>query len=465
MQETQIPIPPTVFISSTVGEFRDLRSALSYELRQRGVNVLLSEAADFGVEGDRSAVEECFENIPKSDYYILLIGNERGSLFDDETSVTRQEYRVAKNHYLATGKPRLLMFLRESAIKQQGAKTSTEDSLHQASFIKEVEKPPTEGTPNYLKRFRDFEDVMVALAGSLNLGRDLRETLVRHNLANELIRNLTRMVNRNGSSAFPRHRALSMLREDVALTTKTLDTLIPLSSQQSTHLLMALPLVPIELLNSANIENSLLSGVFSTVELENNKIVGTPLQAALQQLLDDFEGLRLLESGMGGSKWEAELANALVQSRKVDPNSSKILGLDLLNIYAYYDHMENIFEGQVAVLRTLMGLEEDYHPPSRRPITPLGSAEEQAISKEKVVPKDVQQLLESGIHPFGPSPTANMLGKTREEQITRIAESIKANPQLEGIWNTLDESAITSLAEKVLDQFPESPLGNPEATT
>lgn len=65
-------VSPTVFVSSTVREFRDLRSALAYTLRTHGFTVYISEAADFNIHGDRSAIEECFENIRKCDYYILV---------------------------------------------------------------------------------------------------------------------------------------------------------------------------------------------------------------------------------------------------------------------------------------------------------------------------------------------------------------------------------------------------------
>lgn len=113
------PASPTVFISSTVKEFLDLRSAIAYTLRERGLTVHLSEAFDFGVRGDRSAFEECFENIHSCDYYILLIGYNRGTLYDkdDGISITRQEYRVARDQFLSSGRPRLLLYLREDAEK------------------------------------------------------------------------------------------------------------------------------------------------------------------------------------------------------------------------------------------------------------------------------------------------------------------------------------------------------------
>ncbi len=81
MLNAQIPFSaaPNVFISSTVLDLADLRSAIRFVLRQSGVNVLMSEATDFPVSGDKSACEECFENIRNSDLFVLLVDKRRGS--------------------------------------------------------------------------------------------------------------------------------------------------------------------------------------------------------------------------------------------------------------------------------------------------------------------------------------------------------------------------------------------------
>ena len=136
---------PSVFISSTVKEFRDLRSAIAYTLRTQGLNVLLSEAADFDVQGDRSAFEECFTNIRNSDFYVLLIGSTRGHFFQDNISITRQEYRVAREAFLSTGHPRLFFYLCETselalrANEQDQKNAGIDDPNHLSSFIDEVQ--------------------------------------------------------------------------------------------------------------------------------------------------------------------------------------------------------------------------------------------------------------------------------------------------------------------------------------
>jgi len=137
--------PPSVFISSTVKEFRDLRSAIAYTLRVQGFTVFQSEASDFNIRGDRSAIEECLANIGDCDFYILLVGNTRGNLFEDGISVTRQEYRTARDACLSRGRPRLLFYLRDTtelalqSNQEAQLAAGIDDPNHLASFIDEIQ--------------------------------------------------------------------------------------------------------------------------------------------------------------------------------------------------------------------------------------------------------------------------------------------------------------------------------------
>jgi len=85
------PASPSIFISSTIIDLRDLRSALAYVLKSQGVRVYTSEAADFLLHGDRTTIGECFDRIPSSDYYILVINGRKGATLEDGLSVTRHE--------------------------------------------------------------------------------------------------------------------------------------------------------------------------------------------------------------------------------------------------------------------------------------------------------------------------------------------------------------------------------------
>lgn len=86
-----------VFISSTVYDFKDIRSALKFYLEEHGYIVYTSESSDFKVDVKVHSYEACLNLIDECDYFILLIGSRVGGWYDKENkiSITRQEYRHA----------------------------------------------------------------------------------------------------------------------------------------------------------------------------------------------------------------------------------------------------------------------------------------------------------------------------------------------------------------------------------
>lgn len=91
---------PTIFISSIISEFYDLRGALKYFLGKSGFRVLMSEEPDFGADCGIDSLDNCKSQIEKSDYYLLIIGNNSGTIFQKDgkdTTVTIEEFK----HYLS----------------------------------------------------------------------------------------------------------------------------------------------------------------------------------------------------------------------------------------------------------------------------------------------------------------------------------------------------------------------------
>src|SRR5215203_3874197 len=87
---------PRVFVSSTIYDLRDLRSAIKYWLEELGLQVELSEATDFSRRPNQGAFQSCFGVIARCDFYVLLVGGRRGQWYvKDKASVTQQEYRTA----------------------------------------------------------------------------------------------------------------------------------------------------------------------------------------------------------------------------------------------------------------------------------------------------------------------------------------------------------------------------------
>ena len=104
---------PTFFISSTIYDFRDLRSALKFYLEELGCKVLASEFNDFEKPLDMHSYNACLQSIHSADYFILLIGTRVGGWYDEanQVSITQREYREAYELHLA-GKLKLLNFVR-----------------------------------------------------------------------------------------------------------------------------------------------------------------------------------------------------------------------------------------------------------------------------------------------------------------------------------------------------------------
>src|SRR5205085_2487471 len=105
--------PPTFFLSSTIYDFKDLRSAIKYYLEQQGCRVLASDFNDFPHPPEKHSYEACLKAIAEADFFVLLIGARVGGWFDEpnQVSITQQEYREAYRLH-KEGNLKLLSFVR-----------------------------------------------------------------------------------------------------------------------------------------------------------------------------------------------------------------------------------------------------------------------------------------------------------------------------------------------------------------
>lgn len=132
-------LQPTIFISSIISEFYDLRGALKYFLGKSGFRVLMSEEPDFGANCDNDSLDNCKSRIDVSDYYFLIIGAKQGyefELLDGQiTTVTFEEFK----HFLKLkqeGKNiNLIAFVRKQAWDYYNIKDYKSMPLIQHQFI------------------------------------------------------------------------------------------------------------------------------------------------------------------------------------------------------------------------------------------------------------------------------------------------------------------------------------------
>ena len=225
---------PSIFISSTVHDFRDLRSALKYYLEELGYVVNMSEFNDFQREPDANSYQACLNTVKESDYYVLLIGSRTGGPYTvtSKTSITQEEYRTAYESAKA-GKTRIFAFVRSEIwtvkedrkelaklLQDEFLKTgeltpeaSMEIAQHSSKFATDAErifgfidevcrvqemKEAIKGTApfppaNWIHQFNTFRDIVDCLRVQLNIGEHLESRKTRENLKSELLGNLAVM--------------------------------------------------------------------------------------------------------------------------------------------------------------------------------------------------------------------------------------------------------------------------------
>lgn len=89
---------PTVFISSTCNDLRQVREDLKEFIEKHyGFTVLLSEFDSFPIDPCLGTFENCLNNVDNyADVFILIIGNRYGALTEQGKSITNLEYLHAK---------------------------------------------------------------------------------------------------------------------------------------------------------------------------------------------------------------------------------------------------------------------------------------------------------------------------------------------------------------------------------
>ena len=179
---------PKVFLSSTIRDLADLRSAIKFWLEDSGFEVLTSESPDFPHPLDRDAIAASLAPIAECDYYVLIVGTRVGTLVASEgISVTRAEFRHARALRRDTGTPQMLHLVKaEVAAARRLGKgdrdVSDDDWTAIAEFLAEIENEEAKGDPNWLHPFTSFRDVVDVLRSTLRVTGPLRRKAIEANL-------------------------------------------------------------------------------------------------------------------------------------------------------------------------------------------------------------------------------------------------------------------------------------------
>lgn len=88
---------PSVFVSSTCYDLRQVRADMKGFIETLGFNPVLSDYNSFPINPDVNAVENCLRVVQEqADIFVLIVGGRYGSIPEGDKSVTNLEYLQAK---------------------------------------------------------------------------------------------------------------------------------------------------------------------------------------------------------------------------------------------------------------------------------------------------------------------------------------------------------------------------------
>ena len=450
---------PRVFISSTIADLRDIRSALRFWLEQSGYDVQLSEYNDFDRRQENDAWEACFGNVSTCDYYVLLIGNRRGSWYNEgeHLTVTRQEFRVASQASLSRPLG-LFIFIREEveiAVRQweeDGRPNSgspfVDDPAFTSEFIAEVAAPPAaDRGARWRYNFADFRDIVDALRTTLRLDTDIDRRLLRENILGEVLYNLSLLVTKTKrGNIFPHHKWTATERKEVTIRKEDIGQQIWLASK----LIGRLGLIPLghpgRALRRDAIAEGLRRGLFLSIDSQTGEITETEAHKELRALHDDIVSLvKCGESHLQDSVNTEFLLLALEANRGRLGSGTDVDADKLTMLLALHDTEEDVFKGVSRFAQWLLGAAES---PSiiRNPRSPIEGASE-AIEAERVTSAELKWALAKGIQPFGPYVTP----ESKELALRGVDSAVE---QLRAIFppSTSDEE-LADIAREVFESL------------
>jgi hypothetical protein len=415
--------PPTFFLSSTIYDFKDLRSALKFYLEEQGCTVLASEYNDFLKPLDAHSYEACLRALERADYYVLLIGSRVGGWYDpaNRVSITQQEYRHAYELQKA-GKLKILTFVRaevwqlreerkelaaylaslpysdaeKKRIEAYPSKFS-EDAEFINAFINEVgrnretaaalESGGKLPTGNWIHEFHGFREVIATLQAQIFSGAPVAEATLRRLLQSEVREILRRCIPRKPKGMLsPRHYFEDFRKKyPINLTNRNEEFLfIPAGDWDSltwfSYHLIAAQFHPMIL------DAAIVAPHFLRFDTDTSTFEETPFHNALTKLRSEIR--RFNECNTSETVvvvYEHSPKNRLNRHDTIAVEPQKLAGLLHL-----YDRWTNIMDLCVAIYRHLDG--KPFAEPSLRSRSPVEGMAEQ-IDSEFPTPEETVMFI------------------------------------------------------------------------
>ena len=390
--------PPRLFVSSTVSDFGDLRSSIKYLLEEFGFGVALSEVPGFPHPLDAPARMAALAAIDDCNYYVLLVGFRYGSSFSEGLSVTRAEYRRAKE-LAAQGRVRLILFARGSVLDlwrhHVDSVPESDDWPAVTDFLRELheERP---GVSNWMHRFDSFRDVADALRAALKLSGPLHRRALEANLLWELRANIKAChYARRGHAA---RATPTTFTSDSVPEPSDPDDEYELTHHQAQQLWWFWMLVPAGArgLRRSALDDAISSGDF----LEYDPSLSTFRVGILQaHMLDLGERVAQFELAHRVAPEDAvfrtDLSSILAAAKRGAAGGVTVHGLTLRTLYVLRNQLWNILAQSVVLARTLAGLDAQLQLAVTVPLFPP-PLDESPENDREMSEAEVDAVLSSG---------------------------------------------------------------------
>jgi Domain of unknown function (DUF4062) len=384
---------PRVFVSSTIRDFGDLRSALKYWLEELGLDVRMSEYVDFERSAEDGAFDSCFKAIVDCDYYILLVGGYKGSEFSNGVSVTQQEYRVAAR-LAQEGKIKPVILIRKEVMTalterqtliQHGIDPESIENvesrvLHDPQFVAslveeirktEYEREGTEGRAGsmWYYQFNTFRDVVDSLRVNLRLHHSVHRQALLSNLSWEIKHNLSALSTKEETGQiYPHFLWLTPLRQTVKLSYHDEEPLV-MSRKEARGVFEFDNFIwmGINALRTSALNAALLSGEFLEYSQQSSELLPSPIHVAMNLLLINIQRCMQLERLVDVRK---TARSSFGQQIKDQLSSVSVSPQFLGALFSVYDTIENIVRLSLSLLRYIGDPTQPFQIPALNPTTP-----------------------------------------------------------------------------------------------
>lgn len=373
---------PRVFISSTIYDFEDMRSALKYWFDELGYDVQMSEYSDFNKNAASNSYDACIDVISQCDYFILLIGARVGGMYDEHTSITRKEYQAAYDLALQGKIKKIITFVRQNVWDVLEDRKSLKHILkeltilendfpldknsiiyhdsklvkhaeHIQSFLDEVTRKAEfrQGNKpvfNWVNSFRDFSDIINVIKIEMSIKSNVSQSLMEHNVKMALVHNLRELTwNRDETTITAPYLTFKHIHKKLALNANVSDFMTRQISLTKAEVDMASPFFlfcrnGIKELTISVFEQAISSGLFIKYDKFNECFTSTVFATALQDMVYEISRLKKFND-----EFSDEQHNRIVEYiRKLNRNSTSEYNFSLIDLTmfsALYERQRNIY--------------------------------------------------------------------------------------------------------------------------